>query len=96
MTASAHNSSTALDLDVEEAWALHAALLSAIEDAVQDGDDPETAVSLLERLEDGDDFDSEELECLVETLRDYVEHRAPSRDRGPARNVISDIQTALA
>lgn len=96
MTASAHDCPTELDLTREEAWALHAALLSTVEETVDAGEDPDHAVDLLRRFEEGDDFERDELEFLAEVLRDYVDGGAPSRDRDPARDVIDGIQTTLA
>ena len=96
MTASAHDSPTALDLTNEEAWALHAALLASVEDAVEEGETPEPAVTLLDRVEEDDDFETVELAFFAEVLREYVDGRAPSRDRRPARSVIDDIEAALA
>ncbi|ADQ65677.1 hypothetical protein GL213_00325 [Halogeometricum borinquense] len=96
MSASAHDCPTELDLTHEEAWALHAALLVSIEDAVEAGEDPDELVSFLTRVEENADFECDELASLVEVLRSYVNGQAPSRDRRPARNAINNIQTALA
>lgn len=96
MTASAHNYPTALDLSLEELWVVHAALLSDAERTVDDGDDPQRALSLLARLEDDDTFERDELAFFVRVLRDYADEHAPSRDRRPARDAIDGIETALA
>lgn len=96
MTAPAHDCPTTLDLNREEAWVLHTALLDTVERELDAGNDAERALTLLVRLEEGKDFDCEQLEYLASVLRSYIDGSVPPRDRSPARDVLQNVQTALA
>lgn len=96
MTAPAHDCPTTLDLNREEAWVLHTALLDTVERELDEGNDAERALTLLVRLEEGKDFDCEQLEYLNSVLRTYIDGSVPPRDRTPAKDVLDSVQTALA
>ncbi|AFK17953.1 hypothetical protein E6P09_04170 [Haloferax mediterranei ATCC 33500] len=96
MTTSAKDRPATLDLSREESWVVHAALLAAIERAVDADEEPTPAPSLLARVEAGDeDFNSAELDYLVGALRAYRE-QAPSRDQHHISHVIDHIEAAQA
>ncbi|ELZ87341.1 hypothetical protein C453_03284 [Haloferax elongans ATCC BAA-1513] len=96
MTTSAQDRPTALDLSREESWVVHAALLAAIERALEADEEPTLPVDLLARIEAGDeDFDSDELDYLVEALRAYRDD-APDRDRHHVTHVLDHIESAQA
>ncbi|WP_416838368.1 hypothetical protein [Haloferax sp. DFSO52] len=94
MTTSAQDRPAALDLSREESWVVHAALLEAIERAVDADEDPRPATDLLTRVEEGDeDFDSAELDYLVDSLRAY-RGIAPTRDQHFISLVLDHIEAA--
>ncbi|KAB1197521.1 MULTISPECIES: hypothetical protein [Haloferax] len=94
MTTSAQDRPAALDLSREESWVVHAALLEAIERAVDADDDPTPAPDLLARVEAADeDFDSAELDYLVDSLRAY-RGIAPTRDQHHISHVLDHIEAA--
>ncbi|AKU06388.1 MULTISPECIES: DUF7853 family protein [Haloferax] len=96
MTTSAQDRPTALDLSREETWVVHAALLDAIERAVDADEEPTPAPGLLARVEAGDeDFDSAELDYLVDALRTYRK-QAPARDDHHISRVLEHIEAARA
>ncbi|MGQ4556423.1 DUF7853 family protein [Halobellus sp. GM3] len=95
MTASAHDSPTSLDLTREEAWVVHAAVVTAVERLADDEQDPSDAVALLRSLEVDETFETGELEHLLDVLRTYLEDDAPSSDRESARRVVEAIEGAL-
>lgn len=94
MTTSAQDRPAALDLSREEAWVVHAALLEAIERAVDADEDPNPAPDLLARVEAGEeDFDSAELDYIVDSLRAY-RGIAPTRDQHYISHVLDHIEAA--
>ncbi|SFF80030.1 hypothetical protein SAMN04488063_0334 [Halopelagius inordinatus] len=96
MTAPAHDCPTTLDLSRQEAWVLHTALLDTVERELDEGNDAERALTLLVRLEEGKRFDREQLKYLTSVLRSYIDGGVPPRDRSPARDILQNVQTALA
>jgi hypothetical protein len=95
MSSSANHHSTDLGLSRAEAWVVHAALLSAIESAVDGGTSPHHALALLRQIEAGDDrFDTAQLRYLGGILSGYLKS-APPRDVGPARAVLAGIEYAV-
>lgn len=95
MTASAHGSPAALDLSLEEAWVVHAALLHRIERETADGGEAREECDVLEKLERTDAFDRTELRLLRAALVSYL-GAAPLRDRAACRRVLDGVRTALA
>ena len=96
VTSSTRDRPAALELSRAEAWVVHAALLAAIERAVEADEDPERERRLLAAVEGGDhEFDRRELRRIREVLESYLDD-APPRDRPHGRAVAGDIEAALA
>jgi hypothetical protein len=94
MSSSANDHPTDLGLSRAESWVVHAALLSVIETAVEEGERPGRPLALLRQVERGDDrFDDGQLAYLSDVLSTYLEE-APPRDVGPARAVLAGIEYA--
>lgn len=97
MGKTAHGDPVFLDLSSKEAWVAHAAVLDALDRAVETGDTGETLrreVGLLEAIEGDQAFTSDELRLLGEVVRTYLEE-APVRDRETILSILTTIRTAL-
>lgn len=89
---------TELELSREESWVAHAAVLVALDRALEDGDGPRAhrTSGLLAALEaDGDDYDPAELSTLARALDEYLANDPPARDRLPARDALRRVDAAL-
>jgi hypothetical protein len=94
MTETAHGDPVPLDLSPEEAWVVHAAVLAALERAVED-DDAWCTVGLLETVEGDRAFTPDELRSLRKVLQTYFTD-APDRDRETTVSVLDTVDAALA
>lgn len=104
MTPTTHSCPATLCLSREEAWAVHAALVTYVERTLEDDgvprfdpDRPSFAEHLLERVEDsGDalDLDPPALTYLRGRLETHLD-RGPSRDEEHVRSVLDAIEAAL-
>lgn len=91
-----HENGVTLDLDAEEQWVLHTALLEHL-DRHAEGNSPEAeAIELLERLEGGETLvvGREQLETVKDVLSEYLAG-APLRDRAVCRSVLSEVRDGL-
>lgn len=95
MTASARRNPAALDLSREEAWVVHAALLSYIERELADDRHASHECRLLRELEGDADFDGDGLRAIRRAVEQY-QGRAPVRDRDACRRIIDGISLAFA
>lgn len=94
MTAAARGGPTGLDLSLEEAWVVHAALLSYIESEHAAGRRADHECDLLRELERDAAFDDGDLRAVGRAV-DYYHDRAPNRDRAPCRRVLASVTIAL-
>lgn len=86
---------SALDFSCAEQWALHSAVLDAVERAFEDGDAaaPVVELAVLEEIETGEfrftPFESERLCAILEAYA--ADEETPEVDREPALSVVEQI-----
>jgi hypothetical protein len=86
---------TVLDLDREEEWVAHAALVREIDRLLEEGADPDRERSVLLAVERREPIDAGGLRILRDALEAYLDE-APERDVVAGRSVLDAVDAALA
>jgi hypothetical protein len=83
-----------LDLDREEEWVAHTALVREIDRLLDEGSDPAKERSVLLAVERGEPIDAKGLRTLREAVDAYLKE-APERDVVTGRSVLETVDAAL-
>ncbi|WP_299334809.1 hypothetical protein, partial [Haloplanus sp.] len=83
--------SDGVDPSREEAWVLHAAVLSHIERAVDADCSPDRGVAVLERVEACEPLDAADQRLVRDALMTYLDGDSPERDRVPGWSMLAEL-----
>ncbi len=78
----------------EEAWVVHAALLSQVESALDDGEPAPAELELVQCLETNGWIDDSDLELVRDALVQYLPN-GPTRDEGPGQTALRAVTDQL-